>query len=250
MPFHTGPYAFLTTKPIKRRLSMDHPEWLYILPTQAISSANLTYKLTYTDDATTTKTIALGNLLVGKKIQVQIGNDILDYEQWNPTKTIRFIEFYISDPGYDKLTYYPYSPVGDDVRAIYYHNTFGGVDTLILEGSQQDSYDFNSEQTQKPLNISWTLHNDPQRKTLNQRGNITRQVHTGPKPAGELVALRDLFMFKRAYEYRVLQTNHPFMVPIIPNENSITFPSTRENINKLSFSYQYATEQRAYDRVI
>lgn len=248
MPFYTGPYAFLSTKPINRYMSLDHPEWLYIWPTQDIDAAELTTVLYYnSDELNTTRTISLGDLKTGKAIWVDISHDTRNYSASgeDPVK----IEMYITDPIYDKLTYHCHSPIGDNTRAIYYFNSLGGLDSLVVTTAQQESYEFNGVEQKKPMETGFTLAQDYMSRITQTRGNLLQQVHTGHKPSGEITALRDLFLIKRAYEYRLLEPNYPFLVPIIPQVDSISFPSTRENLKQLSFSYKYATEQRAYDRV-
>lgn len=249
MPFYTGPYAFLTTKPGNRRFSMDHPEWLFIMPTQDIASAELTCRVVNSVDSASNLNISLGNLQKGKVIWVDISDSVRSYDDYADGNPIKYIKFFITDEVYDNITCYPYNPAGDDVRALYYLNSFGGLDSIIIEGQIQDTVNYDYQEVIRPAEVGYTLASDMLRKHQVTRADKHVTVNTGHKPGSEILALQDLFLTRVAFEYKVLEPDYPFQVPIVPIDNQLALPSNRQNIKQATFSYMYATRQRAYDRV-
>lgn len=174
------------------------------------------------------------------------------YDALNPAKTIRSILIRIESPDFadqdaqDHIIYYPYTPKGDNIRAIYYHNSYGGIDSIICTGDQQHSIETTGYITHRPLDLGYDLgaaqikYADPYHQTISQ-------VSTGPKPGLEVFALHDLFALKAAYEHRQI-SGVDVLVPIIPEGQGIAFPSAKTNIKNLAFSYRYAFEERAKDR--
>lgn len=201
------PYTFLTTKPASRLLSRLHPEWLAILPIEDIANAAIYADVNYTDGtANFSEVLAIGDLLRAGEVQaVRIDFQTIDWDAIVPAKSIRYIELTIRSGGIaltndDPLRYYPYTPDGDLElqRAIYYHNSYGGIDSLICLGDQQLSIETTGYTTARPLDLGYQLAT-AQYKYVDPYFTEVQQVITGKKPALELFALHDLFALKAAY---------------------------------------------------
>lgn len=250
----SSPYTFLTTKPLTRRMSTAHPELLYVLPHQAISSHDLAAVCHYTDGTTSPLVIKAGLSLNASEVKrYRIGYDAVDYDAVQPTKTLKKIVISIADESTgvalgESLTYYPYTPQGDYVQAIYYHNSLGGVDSLICEGDQQVSRQFGGYMTAIPLDAVYDGQAH-QYKWVDPTFSTTKGMNTGAMPRGEVEALHDFFSLKRAWEYKV-KNGGVILNPIIPEQPEVSFPSSRTNMKKLSFGYRYAFDQRAIDRPV
>lgn len=252
----SSPYTFLTTKPQKRLISTLHPERLYILPHEDIPTASLRAVVTYTD-GTTEEHVLISNVNLdingGQVREFDVSYAKRDYNNLNSAKTIKYFQIHLYKSaakmtGGDYIQYYPYTPSSDQLKAIYYHNSWGGLDSLICEGDQQVSRQFQGDQTAIPLEAVY----DGQQHQFRWMDPVFRtqqSVNTTNRPAAEIDALDDFFMLKRAYEYKRKSGGH-VLLPIIPEQPEVIMPSSRSNIKKLSFSYRYAFEQRARDRSI
>jgi len=245
-------FSFLTTKPQRRLLSKLHPEWLYVLPKVTMTTERLVADVTYTDGTTTSYTLidteAL-TLRAGEVKYFDVSYAKRNYDNMNPAKTIKYITIKItSSQGFgDFVTYFPYTPNGDDIKAIYYHNSQGGVDSLICESDIQESRSFDGLVTASPMESVYDT-NAAQFKYVDPSFRSEFSLSSGQKPAKEIFALHDLFSIKRAYEYEEI-AGGKLLTPIIPEQRDITFPSARTNIRQLSFTYRYAFDQRAIDRI-
>ena len=246
---HSGPYFFQTTRPRTRWMSLSHPEWLYILPTQDIDGATLYLDCYNQADTKTTKSVSLGDLKYGKAIWVDISHSLRTYAV--SSGTLRYIHAYIDDTSYDDLIYYTYTPTGDDIRAIYYHNSAGGLDSLVTTAEQLTAYEFQSLETKKAMELDFIQGWDHTSRITNTRASKIETLHTGHRPAGEIRSLvENFFLLKRGYEYREIATDFPFLMPIIPLVSTQQLPASRSSIQQVSFQYKYASDQRAYDRTI
>ena len=253
------PYTFLTTKPQTRLLSKNHPEWLALLPIVDITSPQVKAIITYTDGTTAELVLATPTLREGEAQYIDVSYATHDYDAETPAKTIRHIivrvesEDFEDQSAQDFVKYFPYIPAADknnpdksDILAIYYHNSYCGIDSIICLGDTQRSIETDNLITEKPMDLNYQL-GDAQFAVTNQTFRETFQVSTGTKPRLEIYALHDLFSLKAAYEYRVI-SGVPTLIPIIPAGNGIAMPSNRNNVKQLSFSYQYAYTGRAKDR--
>ena len=236
-------YQFLTTKPLTRRFSLSHPELLYVFPYVNLSTT-LQAQLFYTD-ASQSSIINLTSTTSFTQGQVKafdISEDTNNYTQQNQAKTIERIEIDLPDEGSDKLILYPYTPKSSQVKAIYYHNSQGGLDSVICTGDQQNTTDFEAIQSVKALDLASNFA-DPQVKNTNQFFTDNFNINTGFMLQGEMNALKDLKLINTAYEY-----NNGTFIPIDIIPDSLQLPSEKNNLKAASFSYKHAFEQRAIDR--
>lgn len=245
----TGPYTFLTTKPSQRLFSMDHPEWLYICPNEEIASAQLTVIIMYSDASKVVITIALGTLKLGEVQCLDISNKRRNYNQYNPTKSISKITIYISDIENDHLILRPYTPQSDQILAIYYHNSYGGMDSLICLEDQQESIEMEGIVTAKPIDAAY---DESSAQFIYNDGKFRSSVSTisGMLPKKELFALKDLFIIKKAWQYTEDSDNIKSLIPLIPESQSVVFPSGRNNVKKLAINFRYAFDEMAISRIV
>lgn len=262
MALFDPPYVFLTTKPQNRFLSEDHPEYLSILPLQEPTDpVHLYINITYFDNADVEhKLIDDLELAEGVAQHINISYAERDYKSITSGKTIRSITFYTksadtdfdfdTEPTNDNLTYYPFVPKKDtaEIKAFYYHNSYGGLDSIIALGDHQESIEYRHLQTRKSIvvvNQNQTDHN-----YMMERGIATRTFTfwTGPKTKKEIQALRCLPLINRGYEYKDVD-GQASMVPIIIQGDFIEFPTEMANVWNLKFTYRYSFDDRAFDRV-
>jgi len=227
-----------------------------VLPIMDITSPALVAVITYPDDSTvSTDLIASGDLTLraGECQAFNLSFATHDYDAVTPAKTIRSMiirmesEDFEDQSAQDYIKCYPYTPKGDTIRALYYHNSYAGIDSVICTGDQQESIETTGYGTIKPLDLGYQL-GSAQIRHVDPYFSKIQQVHTGSKPAWEIFALHDLLTLKAAYEYRTI-SGVDILVPIIPEGNGIAFPAERNNVKQLSFSYRYAWEGRAIDRL-
>ncbi len=252
------PYTFLTTKPRTRQLSRNHPEWLAVcvLEPDGLADCLLRALITYTDGSTANHILIdegdIPALLEGSVYAFEIGFDRYAYDAVTPAKTIKHIRIHLENAAFedqlaqDHVIYYPYTPAGDYVRALYYHNSYGGLDSVICTGDRQRSvaaqgYESSRAEDIRALEVPQKVYNH-----LGYEEQV--KVTTGAKPSGEIDALHDLLTIKSAFEYKDL-SGEAYLVPIIPNGDGFELPSEKTNVKMMSFSYRYAHTQKAIDRI-
>lgn len=231
-------------------MSTLHPEWLYVMAHAGLN--RLYYKVYYTDGTDDTDFHAFDGLVSGAVGMIQVGYDQIDYPAMNPAKTILKVEFTLRNGvtvnDGETLTVYPYVPDGDSQRAIYYHNSYGGLDSVICEGDQQLSLEVSGITTRKEKGINFSVLTHVQLQVVNPRRISQHLLYTGHKPTREIQALADLFLIKSAYEYVILD-GAKYLLPIIPVDNAKELPSKKNNMKRISFGYQYAWEEKSMDRI-
>ncbi|REE01099.1 hypothetical protein [Marinoscillum furvescens] len=249
----TSHYQFLTTRPQRRMISKNHPEFLYILPHQTVTSPKLVAVVTYTDNTSEKHELLATTLRAGETRMYDISYAKRNYDMLNPAKTIRKFIIRVDSPDYpdgteDYIECYPYTPTGDHIRAIYYHNSQGGVDSLICVGDEQEQIQANGIITAQPFEAVYESASQ-QFRYADPKFRTQHSLSSAAKPGKEVFALKDLFLIKQAYEYH----KHDTVVtraPIIPEQEQLILPSAKSNIKRLAITYRYAFEQRAMDRVI
>lgn len=241
-------YLFLTTVPFDRTFSMEHPCWLYILPTADDATASLTAKIYYTDATNDTKIIPLPALVAYAAIRINIAESEQDYTAEDPAKTISYIEIYI-DADADKLTLRPYYPseISDSIKALYYRNSLAGWDALICTGEHGKSYTPAQQIAEQPLPDTGSVTAFPQYLAVNQKGRRGESVNTGYKPKLEIEALMDMF---HVNDIRLLSNidGQDVLVPVMADTSTQQHSPSRANLHALSFSYLFAFDDRALDR--
>jgi len=251
--FFAAPYTFLTTKPQKRLLSVSHPEWLAVLPIVDISIPKLQAIVTFTDGTTSTYDLTTTGEFLLSAGQVQcfdISYATRDYDSLNEAKTIRSFKISIYSPDFSTSDYIecvPYTPKGDLQQAIYYHNSYGGLDSLICTGDAQTVDSVQGMMTNKVKDDSFVADSS-QVRFVNPSFIRSRKLDTGLKPSGEIDALHDLLTIKQAYEYRIVNGN-PYFVPIVPEGSPIEYPSLKNTLKRMAISYRYSQIYRAIDRI-
>lgn len=252
----TLPYTFLTTKPATRWLSTEHPEQLYVLPNVDNLLPSLVANILYKDGTTSEEVlIPVGDwtLKAGQARAFEVGYARWNYANLDPTKTIRSITISIytsgaAIAGADAITYIPYTPAGDELKVIYYHNSYGGVDSLICAGDSQRSFTTDGLQVARPVELVY--EGEDQYRMVQQRMRTDHSVNSGHKPRKEHQALIDLFLISTAYEYERISDDAYHLRPIILESAERALASIKTNIKNISFNYRYAFTQRAISRVI
>ncbi len=246
-------YILLTTKPKKRLLSIHHPEWLYFLPTAFIPNPYFKVKLHFKDGTTSNHDLYQfpTTLRPSEVHYLDIGFSRFDYKSINPAKELLFVEAFILIQGdftiESSIHLYPVDYNTDQTRAIYYHNSLGGLDSLICTGDQLVGGNFFSTVRERPFELGYDNKNLQQYFPTNQSMRRTVEVFTGYKPKLEIEALDDLFLLKRAYEYISINGQYPDLVPIEPELETVTYQGDKENLHALSFSYKHAFSDRSID---
>lgn len=252
------PYSFLTTKPQKRLLSRLHPEWLYVLPIESITTPKLVAVIAHRDNSATSYTlIDTGDLVLraGEVKCLDVSYARWDYDAVEPTKIIRSIAIRIESPDFedqgaqDYIQYVPYPAAagfGDFSRALYYHNSMGGLDSVICSGDHQDTLSLDGYMTVQPLEAVWDQAT-AQYRYADPTFLTYADVNVPVRPTREVFALKDLFIHKRAYEYQQGE-DWQALVPIVVQGEELQLPAYRDNLKRLSLRYQYGFIEKAIDR--
>jgi len=244
----SGDYTFLSTKPDNRLMSKDHPEILKVLPHADNNPYTLDAKVTKIDTSTADYEIDSITAREGEVYTFNIGwNDVAYPDKAN----IRKIEIYMGGPaGYatadDIITFYPFTIKSDHIIALYYQNSFGGIDSVFCKGDQVPEQDNDGIAARSGV----TLAKDAdlrQYLTVNTSARLGNLVHTGFSSRKELRALQDLFLHNYAYEYMEVGGEMRF-VPI-QVDPAVRWPSVRTNLQALPIRYRYATEHRSINRI-
>ena len=247
-------YLLLTTKPKQRLLSMDHPEWLYFLPTEDKNSAYLRGKYNYTNGQASHKNlVSLGDIRQDEAQWVNISFAKIDYNGI-ADQDYKSIELFINTSGNntkdESIVIVPVRANTESAIALYYHNSMGGLDSFICTGEQSESHDLFYTPTRKPIELE-TVSGEVEREyfDVNQEQHTFKEVFSGNKPKGEIKALNDFFLIRRGYELKEINGVET-LVPIKPIANSFSKPNERSMLHRSSFSYQYAFTERAIDQVV
>lgn len=250
------PYLLQTTKPEKREFSMDHPEWIYVVPTEDTNNVYLYAKVYYTDESDQMYAVsALKNLRKNEAVIFNISNSQVDYENLNPAKIIKYFELFIGLQGSlpqpaigDKIICIPksYAQDKETIRAIYYYNSIGGLDSIICTGEQQRSSVNRYITSEQPARLGFNL-DAPLIKDTNQEKTNRFLVNTGFKSKGEIQAfVEEFWLVRQGFEYRLVNGVYR-LLPIRPSADSMEIPGERENLQALEFTYEYAFRNRAND---
>lgn len=240
--------VMLTTKPLIRQFSMEHPEWIYILPMADVAAADLTSTITYTDATTDTLVISLGALTKYAATKVNIGEPVQEYSQVDTKKTISHITLKVNNDD-DELTLYPYYPsqISDQVRAFYYRNSYGGFDSLICIGDQADGFEATGQLAQLPITSGYVVTTSPEYVSVNQEGLRSGSMFTGYKTNAEINALKDMQLVNDVHELKTIDSQD-VLLPIIL-QGGIQYPSARNKLKGIQFNYRYAWDDRALERI-
>lgn len=249
--FTTATYSrMLTTKPLDRVFSLEHPEWVYILPVADVAAADMQATNFYTDGSTNSKFITLGELKKWAAAKVNIGNPVQDYESMIPAgKTLSRIEIRVNYAD-DKLILRPFKPSekSDQVKMFVYRTSYNGYDSIICLGDQQEGFSPESQLAESPVLSGYVVTENPQYSVVNVEGVRTGNQYSGYKPTKEIRALRDMQLWNDVYEYINLD-GQEVLIPVIL-EGGIEYPSAKNNLKGVQFSYRYAWDDRALDRIV
>ena len=138
-------YLLLTTKPLKRRITLTQHEFINILPLADINGASFTATLHFSDGTTdSSTTINLLDLRKSEVKSIDLGWPARLYDEVIPAKTIVKIVFTVTGQAGDSLTFIPWTPKVDDfdIREFYYHNSLGGVDSFVCTGNTANRADY------------------------------------------------------------------------------------------------------------
>ncbi len=253
LPTFTGDYLLLTTKPNKRRLSTEDPEYVYVCPFADMTGGSLYAKATYSDDSTYVHAVSLGTLYVGKTLCVGIGYDAIDYAASIPSgETLLKIEVYVGtasteDDG-DKVTYIPYTPSSQVKTRVYYVTSYGGLDSLICVGDRQTTVNGQHQLASTRLRHDGVLQDAAQFSIVNSRGRRTIDIHTGNLPPKEEKALRELGIKKPVTVYQTLNGT-PTLLPCVTEGDGIGLASKRATLHRQVIRLSHAWEETVFDRV-
>ncbi|GEM_PF-5816052 len=247
--FSATEIVMLSTRSLIRPFSMEHPEWLYILPVADKASASLTVTVYYTVGAPMVKSISLGDLRKSEVIDINISEANQKYSEVDNTRTISYMTMSVNSSD-DALTLYPIYPskMSDVVTALYYHNSMGGLDTLICTGDYADTMDAEKLVIEQPPDETKDVTTHPQYLAIDPQGFRGGDQHTGYKSEDELLALRDMLLLNKAYEYRVIN-GQQVLLPIQLQSTNVVLPSKKTNAKALRIQYRLASKDYALDRV-
>ncbi len=247
--FQATEIVMLTTISLIRPFSMEHPEWLYILPVADKNAATLSVLITYTDGNTDTKVIPIGNLRTSEVVVINISEANQLYTEVDDTKTIQKMVMSVNSTD-DTLTLYPFYPSekSDQVVALYYHNSYGGLDSLICMGDYSDTLEAEQLIVEQPIDETKNVTTHPQFLPTYPRGRRGVDQHTGYKTEDELLALRDMLLLNKGYEYQSIN-GQQVLLPIIFQNASITLPSKKTNARAMQLQYRRASVDYALDRI-
>lgn len=237
-------YLFLTTRQLSRKMHWMQNEYMYILPLQNITSAQLTVLITYTDATTHSEPIALGNLAQYEGIIMRLADDYLDLNSYNPTKTIQHIELYINASSTERIKYQMYEPYTDNQVTLYYANSLGGFDSLICEGATMDKVMYTKQLVNKLSTAAFSL---PDGDMLYNDPVITRKLElsSGYKSKADVMALRDL-----AVSGKVLMRDGDDFVPFVITNTDGPDWSDEDQTWYFRFEGHLEYREKAFDRVI
>lgn len=253
-PTFSGDYQLLTTRPDKRRLSTEDPEYVYVCPNTDITAAYMYAKAYYSDATTNVHSVSLSNLNKGETKCVDIGFAAMSYNSSIPVgETISKIEVYVGttdteDDG-DKLTYIPYTALSDLKLRVYYSNSYGGLDSLICIGDRQETVESSYQMASVEIAHDAVLQESPQFIIQNSRGRRSFEIHTGHMPEKELEALRELGVKKPLSIYETVNGTAT-LLPCVLDGNGIALSTARTNLHNQVIRLKYQWEDEAFDRVV
>lgn len=245
----------LTTKPKKRQISIDHPEWLYVYPGVSNNDLYLRALITYQDGTLAYEDIvALGNHVSYRVKIINIGYPARQYQFIDPTKTIKSIELFINESEVDtidaSIILIPVKITSDNVRALYYHNSLGGLDSFICTGDKNQAIRLFKDLSNVALPLGYDITKGAaQIQPIEQQLTRSVKVYSGNKPKGEIEALDDLFLIKKAYELKIVNGSEE-LFSIIPTTEQLKHPEDRSNLQNSNFEYEYAFNDKAIDPLV
>jgi len=246
----TAPYTFLTTKPQHRRLCTLFPELLHVLPITG-GVYDLEARIYYTDGTNAAYEIEGSLLLAAGEVRYwDVSQYSQDYAAVNPSKTISKIKIWLgTEDANEQLHYYPYTPTTDELRAIYYNNTAGGIDTVICMGDEQRSQGNFAIDTVSPMVMEMEIQSLRQYGLSGQRARTGHTLHTAHRysTSDEMLALRDFDLLRTGWLFEVVN-NLPKMLNIILT-GSIPYAAARSTLVAVPITFQFAFEEKAFDRV-
>lgn len=244
---------FLTTKPQSRSISIDHPEWLYIYLEQTATQQYLKANITYQDGTTLLHELMSLGIPTGHDIIIaNISYSEKNYQLLAPSKVIKTIEIFVGDAVADQSEEYlvliPIKYNSDNIKALYYHNSLGGIDSFICVGDSYVTESLFATITKRSLQLNYDSFADSEMVASNQQSQTIVKVYTGNKPKGEILALNDLFLLKSAYEW--VEMDGVFeLIEILPTTNEVNLPEDNSNLYNASFEYRYASANAAIDKL-
>jgi hypothetical protein len=246
---YTGQYTFLTTKPAARRLCTLFSDFLYVLPIESVS-LDLNARIYYTDGTNALYKIEESVSLVAGSVEYwDISPATVNYAAVEPSKTINRIKIYMgTEDETETLNYYPYTPTNDELRAIYYANTAGGVDVVICTGDEQRSQGNEWIDSVSPQVLESSIQNIRNYGVSNQRARTGFTFHTSHRYSTreELLALRDFDLLRTGWLYEEMD-NLPKMLPILLSA-PIPYAPARANLVAVPISFNFAFDEKAFDR--
>jgi hypothetical protein len=245
----SGDYTFLTTRPGSRRMSTIHPEILKVLPHTANNPLLLNARIQYTDATPTAiYQIASWTARAGEVYSFQIGYNQISY----PSQALAWkIEIYCGTyaTAENVIVYYPYSYSADEVEALYYVNSLGGIDSIICAIPDQKRRD-TIRSISAELNPDYMSNTKAQRqyRTIESSARTGKTLSTGYLPRLEdLHALQDLYLLDYAWIYQQVGGQDRFLPVSI--EQEADWPSEQSSLQALSINYQLSIDTKAYTKI-
>jgi hypothetical protein len=232
-------YEFLTGLS-RRRFSKTSPMFLYVNVLSLISNSKLFCTIHHTLGNLTTQIYNIGELSVGVKI-LDVSYATAAYDS-RVIGTIKSIDFFINTG--PSITLYPYTPKGDNTLVIYYQNSLGGLDSVICEGDQAPSLETEGYEVELAQSYDSNI-TDNQQYSYEQEGMRESMTVTAIGPKNEILALKDLYLWKNAF---VIENDQ--WIPIIIQGQSYALPTAKTNIYKQQITFKYAHKELAIDRII
>lgn len=242
--FGNHTYIFLTTKPMRRVMTKNQQEYLFLLPLTAITDAEFVIKINYTNETSELVPVALGNLAQYDGKIIRISYTETYYETINPSLIIKSLEFYLNENSTERIIYDIYEPITDNPIELFYANSLGGFDSLICEGATTDKVIYTRELVNRYTSKDFEL---AQGDTYNTDSTAVRrlEISSGYKEKKDILALRDL-----AISGKILIRENGEFVPF----TLITAEGPDFNKDDQTWYYRfegyYLYREKAFDRVV
>ncbi len=239
---------FLTTKPLRRRLTEAQREWLYIQPIQDLNAESLDITIHYTDGTSHNYDYSIGDLRTYETVIVPVDFTSRAYNSINPAKTIRTITIKLNSQPEDIIVYERWVPQSENIIELHYFNSLGGLDSFIATGDTADGTDFTRLIGKKFVQEGYLARLGAYYAD-NQRSRDRVEINSGFKPVDEIRATVDMLHTNKIH--RLVDTDGTEqLLPYIWDGTAMELPAANNNLKAISFTLQAAWEEKARARVV
>ncbi|UZR95925.1 hypothetical protein [Chondrinema litorale] len=225
---------FLTNKNLERSITPGQRDFISLIPTVE-TTCNMNITIHYSDATTTVLSKDYGTLDAIKFYTLPFGDNVFDFFNQSPEKTITKIEVGITEFPSINLVLKPKIKNCEWPRQFIYFNSYGGLETFISTGvSNRSIEEVSNTMFRNYLYDNYSLSNGEytQNKTENQL-HIT--VSSGHLSKDEFESMLDIFHVKQLFE---IQENQA--VRCIVNQNKTDLPPDDQFQYAITFKYYYA----------